>query len=144
MLQIIHHTNQEIRRNFDFVQSTVKHPGDASQSADLSAWSFLRGIWIQVKCSKFIDVAFWRCLESIKKIGSCKKTMSRSIGAASAAPGRRKSRFAGKSVHNLEQLARAIRKVWRGRPTSYAKNLVESMPRRCQAFLNASGDYGVY
>lgn len=55
-----------------------------------------------------------------------------------------KAKLAGKSVYNLKQLTKAIRKIWRSLSTDYAQKLVESMPRRCQAILDNGGDFTVY
>lgn len=55
-----------------------------------------------------------------------------------------KSQLAGKPVHDLKQLARAIRKIWRSLSVDYAQKLVESMPNRCEAILQNDGDYTVY
>ena len=39
----------------------------------------------------------------------------------------------GKRIYTLKQLCSQIKKVWRSLPEQYAKNLVESMPKRCEA-----------
>ncbi|EFN72534.1 hypothetical protein EAG_13565, partial [Camponotus floridanus] len=38
------------------------------------------------------------------------------------------------------ELTQQIRLIWRFLPNEYAVNFVESMPRRCQAIINAGGD----
>lgn len=43
--------------------------------------------------------------------------------------------------HNLKQLVRWIHKIWRSFSEEYAQNLVQSMPRRCQAIIDAEGDW---
>ena len=55
-----------------------------------------------------------------------------------------KTHLAGKPVHDLKQLVRAIRNIWSSLSTYYAKRLVESMPRRCQDILDNDGDYTAY
>lgn len=55
-----------------------------------------------------------------------------------------KTQLAGKPVHNLKQLARNIRQIWRSLPVEYAERLVESMPRRCKAIIDNNGDYTTY
>lgn len=52
--------------------------------------------------------------------------------------------LAGKPVHDLKQLVRAIRKIWSSLSTDYAERLVESMPKRCQAKLDSDKDYTAY
>lgn len=55
-----------------------------------------------------------------------------------------KHKLRGKRVFNLKQLSREIRRIWKALPLEYAKNLVESMPRRCQAIIDAGGDWTHY
>lgn len=55
-----------------------------------------------------------------------------------------KHKLRGKRVCTLKQLTRQIRLIWRSLPNEYAVNLVESMPRRCQAIINAGGDWTHY
>lgn len=55
-----------------------------------------------------------------------------------------KHKLRGKRTHNLKQLSRAIRQIWRTLPFEYAVNLVESMPRRCQAIIDSGGDWTHY
>ncbi|EFN76077.1 hypothetical protein EAI_03879 [Harpegnathos saltator] len=55
-----------------------------------------------------------------------------------------KHKLRGKRVCTLKQLIRQIRLIWKYLPNEYAVNLVESMPRRCQAIINAGGDWTHY
>lgn len=55
-----------------------------------------------------------------------------------------KSQLARKRIYNLRQLVTVIRKTWRAPPAIFVTNLVESMPRRCQAILDAGGNFTVY
>jgi len=43
-------------------------------------------------------------------------------------------------IENVWALTRQIRLIWRSLPNEYV-NLVESMPRKCQAIINAGGDW---
>lgn len=55
-----------------------------------------------------------------------------------------KFRLRGKRIFTLKQLIRQIRRIWRTLSSEYAENLVESMPRRCQAIIDAGGDWTHY
>lgn len=45
---------------------------------------------------------------------------------------------------NLLQVSWSIRKIWRSFPKEYTKNLVQSMPQRCQVIINSKGDWTTY
>lgn len=49
-----------------------------------------------------------------------------------------------KRTHNIKQLIREIRSLWRSLPATYAARLVESMTGRCQAIVNNDGDWTLY
>lgn len=55
-----------------------------------------------------------------------------------------KQKLRGKRTYTAKQLSRNIRQIWRALPLQYAVNLVESMPRRCQAIIDAGGDWTHY
>lgn len=55
-----------------------------------------------------------------------------------------KQKLRGKRTHTLKQLSCEIRRIWRSLPLEYAVKLVESMPRRCQAIIDAGGDWTHY
>lgn len=55
-----------------------------------------------------------------------------------------KQKIRGKRLFTLKQLSREIRRVWKALPLEYAENLVESMQRRCQAIIDAGGDWTPY
>ncbi|GJQ65464.1 hypothetical protein Trydic_g7569 [Trypoxylus dichotomus] len=55
-----------------------------------------------------------------------------------------KHTFRGRRVRTLKQLTRQIRLIWRSLPKGYEVNLVVSMPRRCQAIINADSDWTSY
>lgn len=55
-----------------------------------------------------------------------------------------KAKLREKRVFNLKQLSRHLREIWRSLPETMAENLVESMPRRCQAILDNKGDWTSY
>lgn len=55
-----------------------------------------------------------------------------------------KHRLRGKRTYTLKQLSREIRRIWKALPLEYAVNLIESMPRRCQAIIDAGGDWTHY
>ncbi len=45
---------------------------------------------------------------------------------------------------NKEQLRRALLTAWETVPNSYLDSLISSMPRRCQAVINAHGHFTKY
>ncbi|CAG9569551.1 unnamed protein product [Danaus chrysippus] len=47
-------------------------------------------------------------------------------------------------TQTLKQLSCEIRRIWRSLSVEYAVKLVESMPRRCQAIIDAGGDWTHY
>lgn len=55
-----------------------------------------------------------------------------------------KLKLRGKNTVSVTDLTRELKSVWRGLPRSYAENLVESMPQRCQAIIDNSGDWTPY
>ena len=55
-----------------------------------------------------------------------------------------KQKLRGKRAFTLKQLCREIQRIWRALPLEYAENLVDSMPRRCQAIIDAGGDWTSY
>lgn len=55
-----------------------------------------------------------------------------------------KHKLQGKKTFTLKQLSTQIRRIWRSLPREYAENLVSSMPRRCQAIIDAGGDWTPY
>ena len=55
-----------------------------------------------------------------------------------------KHKLREKRTYTLKQLYREIRRIWRTLSLEYAVNLVESMPRRCQAIIDADGDWSHY
>jgi len=55
-----------------------------------------------------------------------------------------KMKLQNKRPTHLKQLCRQIRQIWRSLPKDYAENLVASMPRRCQAIIDAGGDWTTY
>ena len=55
-----------------------------------------------------------------------------------------KIRVDQREPNNLEELKRAIKIEWGKLSLEYAEKLVESMPRRVQALLDANGDYTMY
>lgn len=55
-----------------------------------------------------------------------------------------KQKLRGRRTHTLKQLSCEIRRIWRSLPLEYAVKLVESMPRRCQAIIDAGGDWTHY
>lgn len=55
-----------------------------------------------------------------------------------------KLKLHGRRTYTLKQLSCEIRRIWRSLPLEYAENLVESMPRRCQAIIDAGGDWTNY
>lgn len=55
-----------------------------------------------------------------------------------------KMKLRERPTYNLKQLTREIRRIWRALPVKYAENLVESMPRRCQAIIDSAGDFTAY
>ena len=55
-----------------------------------------------------------------------------------------KQKLRGKRVYTLKQLARQIQLIWKALPLEYTENLVESMPRRYQAIIDAGGDWTHY
>lgn len=58
--------------------------------------------------------------------------------------GAMKVKLREKRVFNLKQLSRHIRQIWRSLPETMAENLVESMPKRCQAIIDNDGDWTTY
>jgi transposase len=55
-----------------------------------------------------------------------------------------KVRVSQRHPKNLKDLVRAIKTEWRGLSVEYAQKLVESMPKRVQALIDAKGDYTMY
>lgn len=55
-----------------------------------------------------------------------------------------KQKLRGRRTYTLKQLSYEIRRIWRSLPLEYAVKLVESMPRRCQAIIDAGGDWTHY
>jgi hypothetical protein len=55
-----------------------------------------------------------------------------------------KIRVADRKPTTLKQLARAIRKEWSMLSEEYAAKLVDSMPQRVQAVIEANGDFTMY
>ena len=55
-----------------------------------------------------------------------------------------KHKLREKRTYTLKQLSRGIRRIWRTLSLEYTVNLVESMPRRCQAIIDADGDWWHY
>ena len=55
-----------------------------------------------------------------------------------------KIRVSNRMPKNLKQLSRVIRDEWSKLSADYAKNLVNSMPDRVQAVIEAKGDYTMY
>lgn len=55
-----------------------------------------------------------------------------------------KHKLRGVSGLDLKKLVRRIRKIWRSLPDSYAENLAQSVPRRCQAIIANNGDWTLY
>jgi len=55
-----------------------------------------------------------------------------------------KHKLRGKLIFTLRQLSTRIRKIWRSLSREYTQNLVESMPRRCQAIIDIEGNWTCY
>jgi hypothetical protein len=55
-----------------------------------------------------------------------------------------KNRLKNKNPRNKAELRTAIKEIWENIPSSVTKNLVESMPRRLQAVLDAKGGHTKY
>jgi len=55
-----------------------------------------------------------------------------------------KHKLRSKRTYTSKQLSCEIRRIWRSLPLEYAIKLVESMPRRCQAIIDADGDWTHY
>lgn len=55
-----------------------------------------------------------------------------------------KIRVADRKPTNLKQLARAVKKEWAMLSKEYAVKLVQSMPKRVQALIEAQGDYTMF
>lgn len=55
-----------------------------------------------------------------------------------------KLKLRGKNTVSVADLSRELKSIWRSLPRSYAENLVESMPQRCQAIIDNSGDWTPY
>jgi len=55
-----------------------------------------------------------------------------------------KHKLRGKLIFTLRHLSTRIRKIWRSLSREYTQNLVESMPRRCQAIIDIEGNWTCY
>lgn len=55
-----------------------------------------------------------------------------------------KYKLRGRRIIKIKTLVHHIRKIWRSLPVSYAQNLVQSMPKRCQAIIANGGDWTPY
>lgn len=55
-----------------------------------------------------------------------------------------KLKLRGKKTLTAAELIRNLKAIWKSLSREYAENLVESMPRRCQAIMDNGGDWTPY